>query len=434
MASTQTDSASMDWWYREKQRRQTRFLIFLMLLLVLIGFFYWKSAYGRIGAVGDINFDTANHIVFVHQDTGGQLALYAVRADGSGQRMLTGPDDRSNKQDPTWTADGKGILYASNKVDGRVSQIYILGNGETKQLTYGTGNKFAPAASPDGKRVAFVTQGAIKTVLLNGADVLQVLPPPRQSSAPSDDPTAMTQELEPQGPFLNALFSEDGKGIAGVQSLSVEDNPVNFGELIPGAQVARAVPPTGDRALILATGREVSLAWDPRGNRIACSYTELETKINDKTALVSGINLYDFSKGDKPEATSLLATLGYTLIPRSIAWSPDGSRLAFEGWRLKGDGDRELRGITMMDVGRPGSIRTPQEAEKIPYLIPITAQGKPQNPRWSPDGTRLLYEMMRSDGKRDLWVVNYDGSNPINLTRDLQGDNYQGAWSPARAK
>lgn len=431
MSSTQTDSTNMDWWYRERQRRQARLLLFLALVMVLIGFFYWRAAYGRIGAVGDINFDTTNHIVFVHQGADGNLSLYSIRADGSDLRKLTADEDRSNKQDPTWTTDGKAILYASNKVDGRVSQIYILGNGETKQLTYGTGNKFAPAASPDGRRVAFVTQGAIKTVLLNGADVLQVLPPPRAGNAPVDDPNALAMTMELQGPFLNALFSHDGRAIAGVQSLSVEDNPPNMGDLIPGSQVGRVVLPDGDRASILATGKEVSMAWDPNGMRIACSFTEVEARVEGKPALLSGIYLYDFTRGKKPEVSPILLCFGYTLLPRNIAWSPDGKRIAFEGWRFKREGVRELRGITLIDVDRPSSVRTPAEADQVPYLIPATPQGRPQRPRWSPDGTRLLYELVRPDGKRDLWVVNYDGSNPINLTAELKGDNAQGEWSPA---
>lgn len=66
-------------------------------------------------------------------------------------------------------------------------------------------------------------------------------------------------------------------------------------------------------------------------------------------------------------------------------------------------------------------------------LFPATAEGQPHLPRWSPDGSRLLYQMTRKDGKNDLWVVNSDRTNPINLTQGKE-DNTQGAWSPARPK
>lgn len=52
---------------------------------------------------------------------------------------------------------------------------------------------------------------------------------------------------------------------------------------------------------------------------------------------------------------------------------------------------------------------------------------------WSPDGTQLLYSANAGVGTGvDLWVVNADGSNPVNLTAttrpDEKGDNYQPVW------
>jgi Tol biopolymer transport system component len=54
-------------------------------------------------------------------------------------------------------------------------------------------------------------------------------------------------------------------------------------------------------------------------------------------------------------------------------------------------------------------------------------------PRWSPDGSRLLYELILPNGKHDLCVINKDFTNPINLTKGV-GDNTQGVWSPAAKK
>jgi Tol biopolymer transport system component len=66
-------------------------------------------------------------------------------------------------------------------------------------------------------------------------------------------------------------------------------------------------------------------------------------------------------------------------------------------------------------------------------MVPVGPLGLPQNPRYSPDGSRLLYELQRPDGKHDLWIINADGTNQINLTKG-QGDNMDGSWSPAHRK
>jgi len=50
------------------------------------------------------------------------------------------------------------------------------------------------------------------------------------------------------------------------------------------------------------------------------------------------------------------------------------------------------------------------------------------DPAWSPDGSRIAFEALDDDGNTDLWLVNPDGSAPVQLTHGL--DNKQPAWSP----
>ena len=176
------------------------------------------------------------------------------------------------------------------------------------------------------------------------------------------------------------------------------------------------------------------------------------------TQIISGIRLWSFpppsettlrdvlgatdptpnKKLPKPVAVNLFAGLGYSVEPKHIAWSPDGSKMAFETWRLKGEGDRELRGIVVMDTKLDSStpqgiVVTLDMVDSMRYMVAAGPAGLPQNPRWAPDGSRLLYELQRPDGKHDLWIINADGTNPINLTKG-QGDNTDGVWSPAHRK
>jgi TolB protein len=109
--------------------------------------------------------------------------------------------------------------------------------------------------------------------------------------------------------------------------------------------------------------------------------------------------------------------------------------IACEAWFLKSEGVREMRGMTMLNVpdpSKPTILMREAQSKDIPLLSGI-GNGVPSNPKWSPDGSRLMFQVMRPDHKSDLWVVNRDGTNAINLTKGV-GDNTQAVWSPARPK
>ncbi len=423
---------NQDWWQREKRRRQNRVLLFLVLLLILIAFFYWQAAHGRTGGVGEFDFDTKNHIAFINQGAQGNTALYVVRADGTNLRRMTAEDDKSTKREPAWTMDGKSILFSSNRGNNQTSQIWRMGNGETKQLTYGSGQKFTPFANPDGKRAGFIVQGSVKTVYLNGNEVVQILPPPSAGSTDTDNPNELANSAEPRGPYLTASPSFDGRSIAGVQSLNPEDNPAPTNDFPLGEQVVRVLTPAMEKASVLDTGRETSLSWQGDLLTLATAFTEAETKDDKgKKVLISGIRLWDVSTAKPTTPKQIFTAVGFTVEPKNVSLSPDGKRIAFEIWRLKGEGNRELRGIVVMDTAIPGGVQTPAQADKIPITLPVIDGGRPQMPRWSPDGSRLLYEVVKGDTS-DLWIVNADGTNPLNLTKNLPGLKSQAAWAPSK--
>lgn len=427
-------SPTTDWWQREKQRRMLRVLLFLSLMLLLIGYYYFINVQGRTGIIHGVNFNSTNYIAFTRTETDGNTSLCAVSADGSDFRKLTNNSDHSNKATPIWTVDGKSLVYSSNLKDGRVSQLYILGDGEPKQITYGSGNKFNPAASSDGKHIAYLSQGTIKTVTVTGNDVTQLMPPPSAGSGESGEEGA--QGGDPQGPFETVGISPDGDAIYGVQN--VANSIGRDGKPVPVERLASVLLPNQPHVTTLDSGNEVFASWEPNGKRVASSYTGIEVEgPQKKIVLISGINIWSF-EGARGKPQNLFRVIGGNLEPKNISWSPDGGKIAFEGWVVEKE-NRTLGGIGVLDVtsifaSNPGGVQI--EAKQVPsmtYLIPSKPDSKPSNPHWSSDGSRLVFEQTRADGKRDLWIINSDGTNPTNLTKGI-GDNFDPNWSPSKPK
>ena len=164
------------------------------------------------------------------------------------------------------------------------------------------------------------------------------------------------------------------------------------------------------------------------------------------------------------------ATLNY--IPQ--AWSPDGTRIAFEGWD---DSHNSRNGIYTARTSDGGDIKrvtsvygihdipadyspdgkyilfyrevTPLEGEwdrnGSLWIVPavggkarkIETQGIRPHPsaRWSPDGTTILFSNARASSFSNLWTVNVDGSHLKKLFEGTEGRYpYFPEWSPDGSK
>jgi hypothetical protein len=95
------------------------------------------------------------------------------------------------------------------------------------------------------------------------------------------------------------------------------------------------------------------------------------------------------------------------------AWSPDGSRIAYEG----------------TDQGRFHLFVMNQDGSDQHLISPgPTSSFDDWQPAWSPDGTRIAFSSTRPYGAAwHVWVMNADGTNLHQLPGDLTQDP---AWSP----
>ncbi len=100
---------------------------------------------------------------------------------------------------------------------------------------------------------------------------------------------------------------------------------------------------------------------------------------------------------------------------RTPKWSPDGTRLLFVSDR---DGNRE---VYVMDLEA--------RMEGREALVNLSRNKAPDwQPAWSPDGRRVAFSSYR-DGNWEIYLMDSDGSNPVRLTEHPASD-FSPAWSP----
>jgi Tol biopolymer transport system component len=163
-------------------------------------------------------------------------------------------------------------------------------------------------------------------------------------------------------------------------------------------------PLNGHRTTMASVGDYISaLAWSPDGTRIAFA--------------TKALHVLDLESG---ELTVLADFAGY---PYSLAWSPDGTQLLVDEFGARSR-------ITVLNV----------DGTDARVLVDQGGLPGPAHPAWSPDGTRIAYSATVTGtlGTRcchlslEVWVVGTDGSDP---TRLFQGEccisDYEGPmWSP----
>ena len=292
-------------------KRAVRYFLFAMTLIVCS--LPLEAARRRAIEPGKVAVTWPSMLAFV-SDRDGNSEIYLANADGTSVRRLT--NHAGADVEPAWSPDGKRIAFVSDR-GGLGPDIYIMdadGSNVVRRTEKGTGS--APSWSPDGMKIAF-------SKLREGNYRVHVM----SVDGESGDPTPIGHN---RGWNAHPAWSPDGKRIAFVSDweafdfvydvYAVNEDDSQVTTLIRGPFLTGAVR------------LHFQPSWSPDGGKIAvvaCGYAW------DYCYPESSIMI---ANADGSELKTLVATAGYA----RPAWSPDGSTIAFS-WQLCRACPAELR-------------------------------------------------------------------------------------------
>jgi Tol biopolymer transport system component len=352
--------------------------------------------------IGDLDGPEAMRIVFVSNRDGND-EIYMVNGDGGGLSRLT--ENAGMDQMPAWSPDGRLIAFVSDR-DAAVGttpatrDVYVMnadGSGQ-RRLTQNSRNNVHPVWSPDGSRVAYVSQYRIHVIRADGSGETQVSPWDASLAIP--------------------VWSPDGLRIAAWTAAS-------GGSLY-------VVNSDGSSPQVLAhSGFPAGPIWSPDGSRILFG-CDADVCIIDS---------------DGSDLVRLPVQAQYWAKP--LWWSKDGLTLAFSAFKtgkivayvmnVDGSGLEQLPDIDLTDAsllyGAAVRAFPSVVGGNIVYLLNADGSDRiladdieSDTPVWSPDGSLIASSVSTASGGGYLFIRSPDGSGRTTVIP--RGESP--AWSPVR--
>ena len=269
--------------------------------------------------------------------------IFAMNADGTNRQQWTqnGADDST----PVWSPDGRRVAFVSQRDGNR--EIYVMpapvlpgqvamdGLGQVN-ITSSPGDDWTPAWSPDGRRIAFasIRRGNWEVFIVNadGSELKQVT---------DDGAGNMSPVWSPDGQTLAYTSKRDGNWE--IYTMPAPD--------VPGARGER-------RRLTSSEGNDLSPVYSPQGARIAFE-SNREGNVEIYTMNADGSNPQNLTHSSSAD-------------DHGPVWSPDNQRLLFYSNRT---GNWDLFVMSATGEAVVNLTNTPDVDELGPRLAAVVPLG-----------------------------------------------------------
>ena len=343
----------------------------------------------------------------------GDAEIFRMNPNGTGVRQLT--FNQADDFGPNLSPDGQKIAYESigsqpsNPEGDR--EVYVM-NADGSGITNLTNNRATlndrtPEFSPDGQKIAFVSEGE------------QVGNPQADSEIYAMNLDGSDQKnLTNNGDLLHEVgfsFSPDGQKIAYTSFGPQASNP----EGEPEVYVMSASDGSGQKNLTNNDGvvADQDPSFSPEGQKIA--YTSDGPQTSNP---VGGDEVYVMNSDGSGQKN--LTNNGWDTSDRAPTFSPDGQRVLYKsqgGQASNPEGDDEVYAMSALD-GTSKKNLSNTGAGVDEFFSDL-----------SPDGQKIVYtsdgvQTSNPQGDREIYVMNApDGSGKKNLTNNNARD-YEPEW------
>jgi Tol biopolymer transport system component len=316
------------------------------------------------------------------------------------------------------------IAFVSNR--DRDWEIYVMNADGTAQtrLTHLPSMDTGPVWSPDGTRTAFSSNssgGDVYVTNADGSNLTRLTSDPANDGDPSWSPDGkrIAFSSNRDGQYEVYVMNADGSaqtrltaGLAnnGGPKWSPDGSHIAYWSSVDGTESVYLMNADGSGQRKVASGVPFAfasdVAWSPDGSQLAFALLVGQQSNEDGEVFVvdaDGSNLRSLTANSVTNDTE-------------PAWSPDGRRIVFVSRSHSGKAI-----ISVMNADGSGLVQLADSLQAKVYF----------HPRWSPDGKQVALEA-QAKGQANgvaIYVMNADGSGLMRLT-DQPTDDFDPVWSP----